>query len=436
MKVEEQVFLAVRRARPVVRLGRVEEVRGFTVFSRGPQAALGELCFLRGRSGKVPAEVIGFSGERTVLAPLGPIEELESGAWVEASGDQLRVPVGEGMLGRVVDGLGRPADGLPLWKVEEWRKVEGEPPPPLSRPPIKEPLAVGVRAIDGLLTCGKGQRMGIFAGSGVGKSTLLSMLARGTEARVRVIALIGERSREVRDFLERHLSAEARRRSVTVVATSSELPLVRIRAAFTALAVAEFFRDRGEDVLLVMDSATRLAMAQREVGLSAGEPPTARGYPPSVFTLLPRLVERAGTAPRGSITAFLTVLVEGDDLMDPVADALRAILDGHIVLSRELGEAGHHPGIDVGASVSRLMEAVASPEHRRAAGEFRRLWGVYREARDLIQLGAYRPGVDPVLDRAVELHPAMESFLRQEPSEISSFRETVERLLALGGEKR
>lgn len=436
MRIEEEILLAVRRARPVVRLGRVEEVRGFTIFSRGPQTALGELCFLRGKGKKVPAEVVGFAEERTVLAPLGSIEELEPGSLVEASGEPLRVPVGEGMLGRVVDGLGRPADGLPRWRAEEWRKVEGEPLAPLSRPPIGEPLPVGVRAIDGLLTCGKGQRIGIFAGSGVGKSTLLSMLARGTEARVRVIALIGERSREVRDFLERHLSPEVRRLSVTVVATSSDLPLVRIRAAFTAFTVAEFFRDRGEDVLLVMDSATRLAMAQREVGLSAGEPPTARGYPPSVFTLLPRLLERAGTAPRGSITAFFTVLVEGDDLMDPVADALRAILDGHVVLSRELGESGHYPGIDVGASVSRLMEAVASPEHRRAALEFRRLWGVYREARDLIQLGAYRPGADPLLDRAVELYPAMESFLRQEPSEISPFRETVERLLALGGERR
>lgn len=425
---------AVEEANPVRRLGRVARVVGLTVEAAGPAAWVGELCSVSTRfGGRCLAEVAGFREGRTILLPYGELAGVEPGCHVRALGHGLRLGLGWGMLGRVLDGLGRPRDGEPLWRVEEWREVEARGPDPLARPRIREPLQVGVRAVDGLLTVGRGQRVGIFAGSGVGKSTFLGMMARGTAADVTVIALVGERSREVLDFLEEELGEEARRRSVAVVATAEEPALVRLKAAFVATAVAEFFRDRGADVLLLMDSLTRFAMAQREAGLAAGEPPTTKGYPPSVFALLPRLLERAGTGERGTITGFYTVLVDGDDLTDPVADAARSILDGHVVLARELAQRGLYPAVDVLQSVSRVMDDVVDREHLAAAHRFRRLLATYRAAEDLIDIGAYREGANPDIDEARARYPALADFLRQEPQEAWPFGETRERLLAAVG---
>ncbi|HEU5481212.1 MAG TPA: FliI/YscN family ATPase, partial [Candidatus Tumulicola sp.] len=336
------------------------------------------------------------------------------------------VPVGSQLLGRVLDGLGRPIDGGPLLVHVPHVDVDHQPPHPLTRRMIEEPLPLGVRALDALVPCGRGQRMGIFAGSGVGKSTLLSMITRGTEAAVTVLALVGERGREVREFIENDLGPEGLQRSVVVVATSDAPALVRLRAAFTATRIAEHFRDEGKDVLLLMDSLTRFAMAQREVGLSAGEPPATRGYPPSVFALLPKLLERAGASDRGSITGLYTVLVEGDDLMDPIGDASRAILDGHIVLARSLATAGHFPSIDVLESISRVGPAVTSREQRAAATEMRRLLAAYRDAKDLIEIGAYVAGTNPLVDRAVEAKEAMDSFLRQDVHEVTPAQDAWE----------
>ncbi len=432
----ERCLEAIGAARTVARVGQVVQVVGLTVEARGPAAEVGELCLVYPRRAgsapaPVPAEVVGFRGGQVLLLPFGEMRGIAPGCRVVAAGRGLRVGVGAGMLGRVMDGLGRPIDGRPPWPVEAYRDVHGEPPPPLARRRIREAMAVGVRAVDGLLTIGRGQRVGIFAGSGVGKSTLLGMMARGASSDVNVIALVGERGREVRDFLEGDLGPEALARSVVVVATAEQPALVRLKAAFLATAVAEHFRDRGQHVLLLMDSLTRFAMAQREVGLAAGEPPTAKGYTPSVFALLPRLLERAGTAERGSITAFYTVLVDGDDLTDPIADAARSILDGHVVLSRDLAGRGHYPAIDVLQSVSRTMDEVVDPEHRRAALEFRRLLATYREAEDLINIGAYREGANPDIDRARALSGAMNAFLRQGPREVADFAATRDALVAL-----
>ncbi len=425
---------AVAGADPVRRLGRVVRVVGLTVEAAGPAAWVGELCSVATRFGApCLAEVVGFREGRAVLLPYGELAGVEPGCPVRALGHGVRLPLGEGMLGRVLDGLGRPRDGLPPWAAAEWREAGARGPDPLARPRIREPLQVGVRAVDGLLTAGRGQRVGIFAGSGVGKSTFLGMMARGTSADVTVVALVGERGREVRDFLEEELGEEARRRAVAVVATAEEPPLLRLRAAFVATAVAEFFRDRGKHVLLLMDSLTRFAMAQREVGLAAGEPPTTKGYPPSVFALLPRLLERAGTGRNGSITGFYTVLVDGDDLMDPVADAARSVLDGHVVLARELAERSLYPAVDVLQSVSRVMEDVVDEEQLRAARRFRRLLATYRAAEDLINVGAYREGANPEIDEARRLYPALEDFLRQEPRERPPLGETRARLLAAVG---
>ncbi len=426
---------AIGAVRLVRRVGRVVQVVGLAVEARGPAAQLGEVCRIYPRDGgpPVPAEVVGFRGERVILMPLGEMHGVGLGCRVEASGHPLRVGVGEGVLGRILDGLGAPLDGGPAWRVEEWRGAHQQPPSPLERRRISAPLQVGVKAVDGLLTVGRGQRVGIFAGSGVGKSTLLGMLARGAVSDVNVLALVGERGREVRDFLEGELGRDALARSVVVVATSEQPALVRVKAAFLATAIAEFFRDRGRDVLLLMDSVTRFAMAQREVGLAAGEPPTTKGYPPSVFALLPRLLERAGTSSRGSITGFYTVLVDGDDMNEPIADAVRGILDGHVVLSRDLAARGHYPAIDVLQSVSRLMDEVADARQRAAALEFRRLLAAYREAEDLINIGAYREGANPAIDRARALIPAMERFLQQEPNEIWDMERTRAELLSLTG---
>lgn len=357
--------------------------------------------------------MVGFRGEDALLMPLGEVKGVQRGALVEALQQPLKVGVGPGMVGRVVGPLGEPLDGGPLWEVAQERVLEGEAPAALERAPIRERLLTGVRAIDHLLTLGKGQRVGIFAGSGVGKSTLLGMIARRNQAPVTVVALIGERGREVREFLEEDLGEEGRPKSVVVVATSDQPALLRIKAAHTATAIAEYFRDQGQDVVLMMDSLTRFAMALREVGLAAGEPPTTRGYTPSVFAALPRLVERAGPAGKGSITAFYTVLVEGDDFQEPVADAVRGLLDGHIVLSRRLAQEHHYPAIDILESLSRLMPKVVGEEELRWAGEARRILATYRDAQDLIHIGAYQPGRDPEIDRAVALRPRLMAFLRQ-----------------------
>jgi flagellum-specific ATP synthase len=418
--------------------GRVSELIGLVVESRGPEASVGERCEIHvpgTRTGTPPlqAEVVGFREGKTLLMPLGDASGVGPGQTVVASGGAVQVDVGAGLLGRVLDGLGRPIDGLPAPAVEARRPIDAPPPDVLRRPTIREPMALGVRAIDALMPCGRGQRLGIFAGSGVGKSTTMGMMARGTSADVNVIALVGERGREVREFIEHDLGPEGLARSVVVVATSDQPALVRIKAAFVATTIAEFFRDQGADVLLMMDSVTRLATAQREVGLAIGEPPATRGYTPSVFAMLPRVLERAGTAPVGSITALYTVLVDGDDMNEPVADAVRSILDGHIVLSRELAHRHHYPAIDVLGSVSRLAPQLLSPEHLDAGGRLRSLLAAHKRAEDLIAIGAYIPGSDPRVDEARAKLADIEAFLTQGTHDPYSRDEALGRLLALTG---
>jgi len=418
--------------------GRVTQVIGLLVESDGPGVNVGEVCHLfpRGMVEPIPAEVVGFRNDRVLLMPLGEMGGIGPGCEVVATGEPLRVEVGRALLGRVVDGLGRPIDGSGPFEVEALYAVHNPPPKPLDRPRIQERLAVGVRAIDGLLTCGKGQRLGIFAGSGVGKSTLLGMIARNTEADVSVVALVGERGREVRDFLEKDLGPEGLKRSVVVVATSDQPALVRIKAAFVATAIAEFFRDSGLDVLLMMDSVTRFAMAQREVGLAIGEPPATRGYTPSVFSILPKLLERSGTAQRGSITGFYTVLVDGDDITEPVTDTVRGILDGHILLSRAIAAQNLYPAIDILGSVSRLMIDVVAQDHREAAAAVRNILSTYQEAADLINIGAYVDGSNPSIDRAKAMIEPVRAFLRQDVFERADFEATRRRLLELAGMTR
>jgi len=406
---------AVRDADLHRRHGKVVDLIGLIIEATGLEAEIGEVCHIdtgRGRDA-VPAEVVGFRAGRTLLMPLGEPAGLGPGATVVASGQPFRVPVSDTLLGRSLDGLGRPIDGLGPVSVKQSRPALATPPDPLERPRITERVSLGVRALDAMVPCGRGQRLGIFAGSGVGKSSLLGMIARSTSAQVNVICLVGERGREVREFIERDLGPEGLARSVVVVATSDQPALVRIKAAFTATTIAEHFRDQGADVMLMMDSVTRFAMAQREVGLAIGEPPATRGYTPSVFALLPKLLERSGTAAAGSITGLYTVLVDGDDFNEPIADAVRSILDGHVVLSRDLAHAGHYPAIDVLASVSRLVGEVTARETREAAGEVRRLLAAYREKEDLIAIGAYQAGTDPTTDAAIATRPAILEFLRQ-----------------------
>lgn len=412
--------------------GRVSQVIGLVIEAEGISAQLGELCLISPEPGldPLPAEVVGFKNGTTLLMPLGDLHGIRPGSTVQAMGATLLVPVGESLLGRVLDGLGRPMDDMgPVGG--ERTNLNGAAPHPLTRAPISEPLPTGVRVVDGLLTCGKGQRMGIFAGSGVGKSTLLGMIAQYATSDVNVIALIGERGREVQEFIQKDLGPQGLARSIVVVSTSDAPALVRVKAAWLATAIAEHFRDRGRHVVFLMDSITRLAMAQREIGLAIGEPPATRGYTPSVFGLLARLIERAGTSDRGTITAFYTVLVEGDDLMDPVADTVRSILDGHIVLSRELASENHYPAIDVLTSVSRVMHLVTDEAHREAAGRLRELLATYARAKDLVNIGAYVKGSDPRVDLALELLPDIRDFLRQKPGECSDFQATVHRLQQL-----
>lgn len=407
---------------------------GITVEAEGIKAPIGEVCEIRvpGEAEAVRAEVVGFKDAATILMPLGELKGVYQGCPVVPCGRPLGVRVGEGLLGRVLNGLGEPADGMgPVTGCAAEYPVDNRPPDPLKRRRITEVLSTGVRAIDGLLSCGRGQRVGIFSGSGVGKSTLLGMIARYSSADVNVIGLIGERGREVRDFIETDLGPDGLARSVVVVATSEQPALVRLKGAFVACAIAEYFRDQGKDVLLLMDSVTRFAMAQREVGLAIGEPPATKGYTPTVFALLPRLLERAGMGETGSITGFFTVLVDGDDLTEPVADAVRGILDGHIVLSRQLAAANHFPAVDVLNSISRLMPDIVSEEHRAAAARFRDLLAAYRQAEDLINIGAYVAGSNPKVDEAISRYDGMVSFLRQDMREHTPFEAAVEGLKSI-----
>ncbi len=406
---------AIQRADLHRRHGRVSDLIGLIVEATGLEVEVGEVCEIATGRGRptVPAEVVGFRSRRTLLMPLGDMHGIGPGKTVTATGNQLSVPVGDELLGRVVDGLGRPIDGRGALPTSiRWKSVEGSPPDALERPRIVDRVSTGVRAIDTLIPCGRGQRLGIFAGSGVGKSSLLGMIARSTTTDVNVICLVGERGREVREFIERDLG-DAIDRSVVIVATGDQPALVRIKAALTATTIAEHFRDDGADVLLMMDSVTRFAMAQREVGLAIGEPPATRGYTPSVFAMLPSLLERSGTSANGTITALYTVLVEGDDMNEPVADAVRSILDGHVVLSRDLAHAGHYPAIDVLHSVSRLAPEITSTAVRADATEMRTLMAAWHDKRDLIAIGAYEPGSDETTDRAVALKTGIDHFLRQ-----------------------
>ncbi len=413
--------------------GRVEQIVGLVIESSGPSASVGEACWITSADGtgqKVMAEVVGFRQNHVLLMPLGEMRGLGPGSEVVKTGEPFKVPVGEFLLGRVIDGMGMPLDGKgPLGPVKEKYPIHREPPSAMERRRIVAPVPTGVRAIDSLLTLGEGQRLGIFAGSGVGKSTLLGMIARNTEADVNVIALVGERGREVRDFLERDLGEKGLARSVVVVATSDQPSLVRIQAALVATAVAEYFRDQGKRVMLMMDSITRFAMAQREVGLAIGEPPTTKGYTPSVFALLPKLLERAGTTShQGSITGLYTILVEADDMNEPVADSCRAILDGHVVLSRDLAAQNHYPAIDVLNSVSRVMRDIIKPEQAEAAGKIRSILATYKSVEDLISIGAYVKGSNPKVDQALQRLDAVQAFLRQTREETAVWSDTIQKM--------
>lgn len=415
-------------------VGQVTGVVGLIIQSRGPRCMVGELCRLSPDDGSPEglwAEVVGFREGQVLLMPLGSPEGLSPGWEVRTTGTAQPIPVGEGLLGRVIDGLGRPLDGKGPIQASQQYPVNAMPPDALSRMRITAPLSTGIRAIDGLLTVGKGQRIGIFAGSGVGKSTLLGMMARGTTADVNVIGLVGERGREVREFIEEDLGEEGLKRSVVVVATSDQPALLRLKGALVTTAIAEYFRDQGRDVLLMMDSVTRLAMAQREVGLAVGEPPATRGYTPSVFAMLPQVLERSGTGPKGSITGIYTVLVDGDDVNEPISDAVRGILDGHVVLSRRLASLNHYPAIDVLGSVSRVMPQVTDESHRRAAARLRSTLAVYRESEDLVNIGAYQPGSNPALDHALQKLPDINRFLCQPTQELLGLDEAVAGLQAI-----
>lgn len=429
----DKFMLAVERTEPIKTNGKVTQVIGLVVEAQGPAANLGELCYIFPPNGgpRIQAEVVGFKENKVLLMPLGELHGIGPGCEVVATGISFCVKVGPQLLGRVLDGLGNPMDGKGLTGCETEYTVAASPPNPLDRKRITEPLAIGVKAIDGLLTCGKGQRIGIFSGSGVGKSTLLGMVARNTAADVNVIALIGERGREVREFLEKDLGEEGLRRSIVVVATSDQPALVRIKGALVATTIAEYFRDQGKNVMLMMDSVTRFAMSQREVGLAVGEPPATRGYTPSVFALLPKLLERSGTSDRGTVTGLYTVLVDGDDHNEPIADAVRGILDGHIVLSRDLAMQNHYPAIDILASVSRVMIDIVTGEHNKAAGELRGILATYRDAKDLIDIGAYAKGSNPKIDYAISMIDTALAYLCQTIDDKYTYDEAVSLLVQL-----
>ncbi len=407
--------------------GSVVRVSGLTVESAGPPLGLGELCSIHLRSGRrIAAEVVGFNNDNLILLPIENAGGISPGDFVTARGAHRFINLGDFVLGRVLDGLGQPIDGKGPLIGGDPKLLDADSIHPLSREKISQPLPLGIRSIDGLLTCGKGQRIGIFAGSGVGKSVLLGDIANSSEAEVNVVALIGERGREVREFLEENLGPAGLAKSVVVIATSDSPPIQRVKAAFVAAAVAEYFRDKGKDVLFMMDSLTRFAQAQRQIGLAAGEPPASKGYCPSVFSMMPRLIERLGRGATGSITGILTVLVENDDLTDPVADSARSLLDGHIVLSRKLAERGHFPAVDILASISRLMSVVASKEHKNAAQKIREIYATYLDAEDLINIGAFAHGSNRRIDGAISLIDKINEFLVQAVGQRTNFDETVE----------
>lgn len=425
---------ALARTDPVRLCGAVTRTAGLLVESRGPAAAVGDFCEILTRAGAViPAQVIGFRDGRILSMPLEETSGLQPGDPIVARPQAARLAVSPQLLGRVLDGFGRPIDGGPPIESRDFRDLYAPPPGPLEREPIGERLETGIRVIDGFLTVGRGQRVGIFGGSGVGKSTLLGSLVKNSNADVCVLALVGERNREVRDFIEHELGPEGMRRSVLVVATSDRPSPLRVRACFVALAIAESFRDQGRHVLLVADSVTRLAMAQREIGLAAGEPPSQKGYTPSVFQMLPRIFERAGNFRRGSITGFFTVLVEGDDLNEPITDAVRGILDGHIVLSRALANAGHYPAIDLLHSVSRLAPRLATARQRESAARLREALAILHASEDLIRIGAYASGANPQLDSALRLEHDLKNFLKQAPGERSPFEQIETRMAEMAG---
>ena len=423
----------LRQLDPYRMNGRVTQVIGLVIEANGPEAQVGELCHIHvsRHQSPIPAEVVGFRSDKTLLMPLAEMQGIAPGNEVVATGQPLRIGVGPELLGRVVDGAGRPVDGGLVPDFEARRNLMSSPPSPLSRRRITETLATGVRAMDTMVPCGMGQRLGVFAGSGVGKSSLIGMIARNTNADVNVIALVGERGREVKEFIERDLGPEGLARSVVVVAASNESAVMRVKASFTATTIAEYFRDQGKNVLLMMDSVTRFAMAQREIGLAIGEPPATRGFTPSVFAMLPKLLERAGTSDVGSITGLYTVLVEGDDMNEPIADAVRGILDGHVVLSRELAHRNHYPAIDVLSSISRLNGELLDADQRRAAGQIRELMASYRAKEDLISIGAYANGSDPGLDFAIAKQPEIDLFLRQAIDEPAPLAESLEYMVGI-----
>jgi len=428
--VNVQKYLDLTEKKHTKRLGKVSKVVGLTVESEGPDANLGDVCKIISKDGSkrtIFAEVVGFKEKNILLMPFESIDGVGLGSIVENTKAPLMVKVGDGILGKVVDGLGRPIDGQELSFTED-RPVDAAPPDPLTREIISQPLQMGVKAVDGLITIGKGQRIGIFVGSGVGKSTLLGMFARNTIADINVIALIGERGREVREFIENDLGPEGMKRSVVVVATSDKPALIRNKAAKTATAIAEYFRDQGKDVLLMMDSLTRFSMAQREIGLASGEPPVTRGYPPSVYSEMPKLLERAGMSDKGSITGLYTVLVDGDDFNEPITDTARSILDGHIMLSRKLAHKNHYPAIDVLQSISRVMSQIATREHKQLAGKLKNVLATYNEAEDLINIGAYKSGSNKNIDFAIEKIDAVNDFLIQETHAKFSFNEELKLL--------
>ncbi|SUJ00810.1 flagellar protein export ATPase FliI [Sporosarcina pasteurii] len=419
------------------KFGRVVRVVGLMIESQGPESSIGDVCHIHLNNGlkgetTIMAEVVGFREEIVILMPYTDIQDIASGCLVEGIGKPLEIKVGMNLLGKVLDSMGNPMDGSQLPRGLSTVRTNREPPNALSRPPIDDKLEVGVKAIDGMLTVGNGQRVGIFAGSGVGKSTLLGMIARNTKADINIIALIGERGREVREFVERDLGPEGLKRSIVIAATSDQPALMRIKGAFTATAIAEYFRDKGMNVMLMMDSVTRVAMAQREIGLAVGEPPATRGYTPSVFSILPKLLERTGTNEHGAITAFYTVLVDGDDMNEPIADTVRGILDGHIVLDRSLANKGQYPAINVLSSVSRLMSHITSPEHIKAAEKLRDLYYTYSKSEDLINIGAYKRGTSPEVDMAIDYEPLITNFLKQSFNDNISIEDTINELVELG----
>lgn len=415
----------ISQTRTIRYKGVVSEIIGLVILANGPKAGIGELVLIEQEGGSVPAEVVGFRENKTLLMPLGNMHGITPGSTIIACGEGLKVKVGPQICGRILNGLGEPLDekGKLCWDAEY--PLDRLPPHPLMRKRIKEPLPLGIKAIDGLLTCGGGQRLGIFAGSGVGKSTTLGMIARESQADINVIALIGERGREVREFLENDLGEKGLQRSVVIVASSDQPALVRIKGAFLATAVAEYFRDQGAEVIMMMDSVTRFAMAQREIGLAIGEPPATKGYTPSVFALLPKLLERTGTSEKGSITGLYSVLVDADDVNEPIADAVRGILDGHIVLSRQLASKGHYPAIDILSSVSRVMINIVSEEHYAAANKFKEIMAVYHEAKDLIDVGAYQQGSNRKIDLAIKNMDQLNSFLKQSVNQACDYQDTL-----------